>query len=121
MRRRAFIAIFVLLVAAPLVAFVFGFEMKSTDRRALASRPALAIETLKDRSFFSLYEGYFNDHFPFRAALLKAKAFIDFRLLKTSPAPSLHIGVDNWLYLKKDLIDFRKNSCADKEIGRAHV
>ncbi|HAO93750.1 MAG: hypothetical protein A2X99_01540 [Deltaproteobacteria bacterium GWB2_55_19] len=115
MRRKAFIAVFLFLVAAPLVAFVFGYEMKSTDRRSLASRPALSIEGLEDRSFFSLYEGYFNDHFPVRAALIKAKAIIDFRVLGVSPAPSLHIGKDGWLYLKKDLVDFMKNSCADKE------
>ncbi len=118
MRRKAFIAVFVFLVAAPLAAFVFGFEMASTDRRSLASRPALSIKGLEDRSFFSSYEGYFNDHFPVRAALLKAKAFIDFRVLGVSPAPSLHIGSDGWLYLKKDLVDFRKNSCADRDAMR---
>lgn len=118
MRRKAFITIFVFLVAAPLIFFVFGFEMKSTDRRSLASCPAPSIKGLEDRSFFSSYEGFFNDHFPFRAALIKAKAVIDFRLFGASPAPSLHIGTDNWLYLKKDLVDFRKNSCADREAMR---
>ncbi len=73
----------------------FG-NFDSQENRNMATRPFLTIENYRD--FSNEYTSYFNDHIPFRSALISLNNYIDFYYYKRSSNPNVVIGSDNWLF-----------------------
>ncbi|MBI5644211.1 MAG: hypothetical protein HY954_12140 [Deltaproteobacteria bacterium] len=115
MRRFFFTGLFLLILVVPMAGFFLGIKVESSDRRELAGRPALKISSIRDRSFFSNYEKYFSDHFAFRGWLIRAKSSIDLSVFRTAAAKNLHVGLNGWLYFKKEIDDFKKDACGDRD------
>lgn len=55
------------------------------------------------RQFARDFEGYYNDHFGFRSALLRLGGFVKYQWLNISPAANVEIGKCGWLFLKDDV------------------
>ncbi len=71
------------------------FPGGAADNRTLARRPVLGEGELS--SFSKDYEAYFNDHLPFREALIGAGAMTDFLLFRSS-SDRVIAGADGWLF-----------------------
>jgi alginate O-acetyltransferase complex protein AlgJ len=96
--------IFVLAVSLPLGANLSGGDGFDPDaeNREPARFPAL------DGTWASLADvprglgRWFDDHFGFRADLVRLNAEIQFFCLETSPSPSVLLGKDGWLFYAED-------------------
>ncbi len=70
-------------IAGCMLTLVFGDKQTSSvsERRKLATFPALSVESLQDQSFMEDLEAYFLDHFPLRDGLRRIKAYFAYDVL----------------------------------------
>ncbi|MFI5304091.1 MAG: tetratricopeptide repeat protein [Nitrospiria bacterium] len=84
------------------------------ENRVLTKAPELSIARLLSREYFTLWEKYLNDHFLFRNSLIRSKSWVDYYVFSISPSPDVIIGKNNWLFLKEEMVDFRKEGCQER-------
>lgn len=81
---------------------VFGrfFDSTNYENRELAPMPQLTAENY--RTFTEEFTAYFNDHLPFRSALITLNNAIDYFLFGRSPSEFVIAGEDGWLFYSKE-------------------
>lgn len=76
---------------------------------------AVSIGDIRSPDSYSHAEHLFNEHFPYRNELRRAKAFVDYYLFRSSPVPEVHVGPGGWLNYRDELNDFRKTACNEAQ------
>lgn len=92
---------FVLVIAAPLAAFVAGVRPVPGENRAVAAAPELAVGRAFDTDLYGEVAAWFEDRLPGRDHAVEADAWIDYRVFGDSPNPDVSLGADGWLYLTR--------------------
>ena len=91
---RVVIGVFLAALLVPLAASTAG-----VGTRTAAAESASAED--RPRSLFNWLD-YFDDHFGFRQQLIRAHAWVSFRMLGVSPSPTVIKGRDGWLFYADD-------------------
>lgn len=101
---RLLIAIFVLAIAAPLVATVAGDRTEDTseENREAAPPPAWPDNLATLAAWPEAFTKYYADQFAFRSALVRWQALFRVRVLGSSPTSDVILGHDQWLYYATD-------------------
>jgi len=115
MRRTIICVFFLVLTVGPVTGLLIKKSAFFKERPFLSPLPAFSGEALLDKEFYRGLGGYLDDRNPFRKQLIMAKAWVDLRLFKSSPARNIHMGLKGWLYFKPGIHDFLKNDCNKKE------
>ena len=66
-------------------------QISKAERRRLATRPQLAVESILDKSFMEDAEDYLLDHFPFREGLRRIKAQFAYHILKQKENNGIYV------------------------------
>jgi len=92
---------FLLLIGAPLVAALVGFDpgVRLVEKRRKAQRPAAPADARQLALFPRRFDAYYKDHFGLRAPLIVGHHWIKRRLLGVSPVAKALVGRQGWLYL----------------------
>ncbi len=98
------IIIFLLSIYAPPLKTLFTSKakMSNSEKRELASAPALEMKRKSMEEFPSKFEAYYNDHFGLRQFLIYWHNYIKVKWLQTSPVDIVMLGKKNWLYYTPD-------------------
>lgn len=97
--RALVIALFALLLALPglqMLTHAIPIPALNENRTVAALPPAAALADPAD--FTARLEAWFNDHYGFRALLIRAKTQFDYSVFATSDR--IHIGKHGWLYYR---------------------
>jgi hypothetical protein len=94
---------FLLFLFLPLAGKVMGVKPRPIENKPLTPLPKFAMGRLVDREFYSELTGFLVDTFPWRHHLVRASAWIDFRVLGDSPSGRVHIGREGWLFFDDTL------------------
>jgi len=97
-------AMFAVLISLPLCKQMIRAEpgTETMEGRPLNPRPELHFKKgLRD--FPINFEAYYNDHFGFRAALLRIGGYIGVQYANVSLSPDVIIGKEGWLFKKSGL------------------
>ena len=103
--RIAVVILFVVLIAAPGTALLFGVDRGSiseAEMRELAPPPAWSWSSKAIAAWPPAFEKYFEDHFGFRARLIHWQASLLWHALRTSASDTVDAGTDGWLYYADD-------------------
>lgn len=94
------IALFAAAICLPLIKqlTVGEAETASVEGRRMAPRPIFQLKSKTLEKYPAKFQAYYDDHFGFRAALLKAGNFIKLRWLRISPSADVVLGKNGWLY-----------------------
>jgi hypothetical protein len=101
---RALVLLFLLLISLPLAANLVGFDGgdQQAENRELAAMPTVE-GTLKSVSEFPIgLAHWFDDHFGFRAALVRWYGESRLFGLGVSPSTAVVLGRDGWLFYADD-------------------
>lgn len=119
MHRKIIIAIFILILISPFIGWIAGAKIELEENRNLANAPELTVQGVIKSNYFSDVEKFYNDHFAYRAMLVKMKSWIDFHVFRTSPSSRVHLGRDGWLYYYRANHDYFKiDDCNPDEVKR---
>jgi alginate O-acetyltransferase complex protein AlgJ len=101
---RVVIACFLTVLAAPGLATLAGVDAGVTrdENRNLAPPPDLAPTWSALAAFPAAFTSYFQDHFAFRARLVRWQAALRLLVLNVSPSPTVIRGQDGWLFYADD-------------------
>ena len=101
---RMLIVIFVATLCLPLTGMVLNLdrEAPSGENRTLASWPQFRWDAASLRALPDQLTRYFEDHFAFRARLVRWQAIVRLRGLGVSPSASVIKGRDGWLFYADD-------------------
>ena len=124
---RVVIVAFVAVLALPGVGTIAGLDLERVqgeNREELAGFPGLALDWQALVAFPNGFTRYFEDHFAFRARLVRWQAAARFLALRISPAPTVIRGCDRWLFYADDgaVEDYTVSaplSAGDLEVWRA--
>lgn len=97
----AYISLFVISICALHMIFFACKGLVDTgnyENRPLNELPSLSDTSLSDYS--DKFEGYFNDHIPFRNQLISLNNKINYYLFKATLGDQVLIGKDGWLFIK---------------------
>jgi hypothetical protein len=101
---------FLATILVPGLATIAGVdrEIAEGENRELAHFPALALDWTTLRALPDGFTRYFEDHFAFRARLVRWQAMFRYEALHVSPTPAVVKGRDGWLFYADDdaLADF---------------
>ena len=102
--RKAQIALFLALIAAPLGANLAGLDGANprAENRAMAAFPPLAWRFGTMAAFPSAFTAWFEDHFGFRATLVRWSGQIRYFGLGVSPSAGVVKGTGDWLFYGDD-------------------
>src|SRR3990170_5693873 len=114
MHRALVIFFFIAVIASPVYGWVSGLRTGTQEKRTLAPLPGLSLEGARGNAFYKGLERYYDDRFPFRGWVIKAKNWIDYRVFGASPSKNVHIGTDGWLFYVPGLPDYLKSDCAER-------
>jgi alginate O-acetyltransferase complex protein AlgJ len=94
----------VAIISLPIVANLAGMDGAdpASENRTLASFPVLDQSWRSVAGFGSGLSDWFEDHFGFRAMLVRWYARSRFFVLDTSPSPTVAVGSDGWLFFADD-------------------
>jgi hypothetical protein len=99
-KRAAICVVFAAGIVLPLVGTVLGSTTGLlNEKRRLAEFPHLRLRGNVLAQFPEKFEAYFNDHFPFREALIRWNNLAKLRLLGVSPQTIVTLGRKDWLFL----------------------
>jgi alginate O-acetyltransferase complex protein AlgJ len=101
---RLIVALFILIITLPLAATIAGVEGAdaAAERRELAKYPAFD-GTVRSLTAFPAELGrWFDDHFAFRAALIRWDARFRLFVLKASASTAVMPAKDGWLFYADD-------------------
>ncbi len=101
---RALVGLVLFALALPGLATLAGIdrEAASGENRELASWPRLALEREALRALPDGLTRYFEDHFAFRARLVRWQAALRLTWFGISPSPDVFVGRDGWLFYAAD-------------------
>jgi alginate O-acetyltransferase complex protein AlgJ len=85
----------------------FGPHIELSEKRILQNYPQFAWNEKTLLSYPARFEAAFNDHFGFRALLVRAQARAKFYWLRMSPSSKVVLGRDGWLYLAESMPEYR--------------
>ena len=102
---RIITSFFILIIISPLIGWLLGINMELAENRILSQKPAISFMSVLNNDFYAQYEEYFNEHFIYRAWLIKAKNWTDYQIFNTSPSPKVYVGTNGWLYYHDDFRD----------------
>jgi hypothetical protein len=95
--------IFVAVIFAPLiVGTTTGYQAREIENRGLTEFPALGA-IFSDPKFLDRVKEALGDHLPLRAEMVRRGAWLDMTLFDHSYNPTVSLGRDDWLFLKKDV------------------
>ncbi len=96
------IVVFVVCIVSPFVCHILTPDagVSESEKRRLASLPAVPDRIQDARKYLSDMEAYLNDHFGFRSLLLFAGNAAKYRL-GFQVTPDVLTGKDGWLFLAK--------------------
>ena len=94
MRTRAVIGVFLAALLVPLGASTARIGTGTTTAESASAGD-------RTPSLFGWLD-YFDDHFGFRQQLIRAHAWVSFRVLGVSPSPTVIKGRDGWLFYADD-------------------
>jgi alginate O-acetyltransferase complex protein AlgJ len=99
---RILVIVFVLIITLPLAGNLAGLDGgdAEAENRTLAAFPHLSRASLKD--YPDAFMLWFEDHFAFRAPLVRWSAEVRFFVLDMSPSPVVLKGRGDWLYYADD-------------------
>ncbi len=118
MRKKIITGFFVLIITSGVYGLAFGLQTKLDEKRHLAPAPAFKAERLLKSNYYAKLGRFLEDRHPYRRPFIVAKNWIDYYIFDTSPSPLVHIGTDGWLYYKRGMRDYFKNSCNKREKAR---
>jgi len=95
---------FVCAIVLPGVATIAGVdrEIAKGENRELAPAPAVGMDWDTIRKFPRDASRYFEDHFAFRARLVRWQSALRLRFLHTSSSPDVIAGRDGWMFYAAD-------------------
>ena len=101
---RLLIAAFAILLMVPGVGLVAGIGQSSgqDENRELAAPPVVAFDWTSIRALPDGFSRYFEDHFAFRGALVRAQAAVRLLALGSTPSTDVIAGRDGWLFYAAD-------------------
>lgn len=101
---RLLVALFLLTLVTPGLATLAGVDAGATrgENRDLAPAPDVAPTWQAVSAFPAAFTSWFQDHFAFRARLVRWQAAFRLLALRVSPAPSVLRGKDGWLFYADD-------------------
>ncbi len=92
MRKATFLSIIALLITGMLLTFFLPKKtVSATERRTLAAMPKLTVSNVFDGSYFSKLESYLTDHFNFRDAYRKSKAYANAYIFQKSDDHDIYV------------------------------
>ena len=105
---RLLVLLFVLGVFLPGLALVTGLVPggELTEKRELAERPELPGDASTLETFPREFEAYYNDHFGFRAFLIRSYNRV-FRTWLLSGDSEVLVGKDGWYYVMDAAVEYR--------------
>jgi len=119
-RQCVIVLLFLLAISAPLLDMFCKIDPfpHLYENRPLTKRPVLKPILSEMQSFPQKYTAYFNDHFGFRNALIRANYFLRVRLLSTSPSKEVVLGKDGWFFFagEGEIDDYRGITRYDRQL-----
>lgn len=96
----ALIAVFLGAIGLPATGLILGLDsaMVLDEKRLPAPAPEVPRSLAALAEFPARFEAYFNDHFGFRARLIRWLALAEVRGLGVSSSPDVILGRDGWLF-----------------------
>jgi hypothetical protein len=103
-RDRILIALFVLILVVPGIGLLLGIGQDDGkgENRTLAPRPVVGLDRASLAALPDAFSRYFEDHFAFRALLVRTQAAIRLNVLHGSPSPDVITGRDGWQFFATD-------------------
>src|SRR5262245_15577362 len=97
---RLIVLMFVVVISLPLAANIAGFDGAdpAAENRALAPFPTLQPSLDSIASYVPGLNAWFEDHFGFRAGLVRGYGATRLFGLRVSPTPSVVKGRDGWFF-----------------------
>jgi len=83
---------------------------ENIEKRTLAEKPVFSLQKIE--AYPKAYEAYYNDHLPFRDALIKLYNSMLVHVFHTSSSKDVILGKDGWLFYKSK-IDGTSLECYD--------
>jgi len=99
------IVIFVIALGLPMAGRAFNLDAQRHRTRV----PKIEMNSESFWTYPARFTTYFNDHFPYRDALIRWHALAVYRTLNASPSNVVLLGRDGWIYYADDdsLTDYR--------------
>lgn len=113
-----FIVICMVLCLIPSVGMLFFPTTETTENKAMAEAPALLTEDGSlNKSFFSDFEDYFNEHIALRNFLVFADARVQTTVFQESNVSGVISGTNGWLYYSSTLDNYLgQNLMSNREL-----
>jgi hypothetical protein len=109
MTRRAQIAItaiFIIVIATPMVLLLAGVRPANIENRGTTAFPRLEASSVIDDEFYAAVTAALTDRLPLRDRAIRANTSLEEATTLTEPAdPTLPRGRDGWLFHQDSLID----------------
>lgn len=93
------ILIFTLLTCLPFLVWPLlqpALEGENTENRNLTEAPAFSLQTVSE--YPAAFEGYLNDHMPFRSLMIQGNNALKYHVFHTSSNDNVIIGKNGWLF-----------------------
>ena len=88
-------------------------EAENRENRELATKPKFTFHNYNN--YFSEYNIYFDDNFPFRNKWIYLNNLIDYKIFGKSSNADVIIGNEGWLFGLYTLADYEKSNLYDEE------
>ncbi|MBR5896924.1 MAG: hypothetical protein IKZ39_04840, partial [Lachnospiraceae bacterium] len=119
-KNTVFIIIYMLLLTAPSLSMPFFFNGKNSEKRELASFPALYAEGKINADFSEQLNDFFNDRIGFRSYLVGANTVVRKNLFGQSAVEKVIIGKKGWLFFNDTLSDYQRTDLlSERNINNA--
>lgn len=89
-------------------------EVSQSERRRLAEKPELTLDSLIDKSFMDDTEKYLLDHFPFREKLRRIKAYFSYNVLQQMENNDIYVAGGHASRLDYSMNEASVSRLADK-------
>jgi len=73
-----------------------------TEKRRLAERPAIPVNTETLIGYPRQFDKFFDDHFPFRTLLIQGKNYLSIKISKKSDQHHVLMGREGWLFYTRE-------------------
>jgi hypothetical protein len=107
MHRRFLAVTFLIVIAAPVAANLAGADGADpvAENREMAAFPTFDGSWRSAAGYPGAFSAWFDDHFGFRATLIRWNARVSVEALRTSSTPSVLLGKNGWLFYADDGAD----------------
>ena len=99
--RTLYIASFIIIMCLPHVFFALlknHVDTNNYENRPFNEAPIIGETSYTD--FASKFEGFYNDHIPFRNQLITLNNYLGYFLFKSTTSEQVLIGKEGWLFIK---------------------